>query len=277
MENLFRQSLVAIVGMLVIVGDVGAQSSSPANTQSVGPNIQLPSEVLERLKPITMPKASSVLRGLKVDLVADSTIRPAIFYFEPEENGLWAVALIVPFPKRANVMRSITLQGLIRLTLTLDLIGEFDVPLLIPGKAFIPFAGLPLFRSTVTTSSVRKTTSLSGDLTRLTAPTPGVSFTYVNAFEVQTTGKGMFTTSTSAKVEVTGECVTATESKEATMLHPKLKGSFLAVSCEERRGQTTERQEYAYLVESALYVLLSAADAQGKKTSYNITDVEYSE
>jgi len=49
----------------------------------------------------------------------------------------------------------------------------------------------------------------------------------------------------------------------------------LAVSCEERREQTVERQEYAYLTESALYVLLSATDAQGKKTSYTITDVEY--
>jgi hypothetical protein len=200
-----------------------------------------------------------------------------VFYFEPQENGLWAVAFILPFPNRANVMRSITLQGLIRLALTLELLGEFDVPLLTPGKAFVPFAGLPLFKSTVKTSSIRKTTSLSGDLARLISPVPGVNFSYVNAFEVQTTGKGMFTTSTGSKVEATASCVSATEVKLATTLHPKLKGSFLSVSCEERRGPTMEKEEYAYLVESTLYILLNTTDAQGKKTSYRITDVEYAD
>jgi hypothetical protein len=274
------QAFLAAVFIILFIGSSSGQSVLLANPQptpeSIAPNIQLPSAVLGRLKDIPPSKVSiSALRALKVELSAGSDARPALFYFEPLDNGLWAVALIVPFPNRANVMRSITLKGLIRLALTLDLIGEFDIPLVIPGKGFVPFSGLPLFKSTVKTSLVRKTTALSGDLSSLISPTPGARFSYVNAFETQTTGRGVFTTSTGSKVEVNASCVAAAELKSGTTLHPKLRGSFLPISCEQRRGQLIETSEYAFLIDSALYILLAITGVQDKKTTYRITDVEY--
>jgi hypothetical protein len=53
------------------------------------------------------------------------------------------------------------------------------------------------------------------------------------------------------------------------------KGLREPLLCEERHGQITETREYAYLPDIALYLLLSATDSQGKKTTYKITDIEY--
>jgi hypothetical protein len=66
----FRTIVAAVIGMFVVISVASAQTSSPA-TQSVAPNIQLPSDLLDRLKPISMPKPSAVLRAMKVDLAAE--------------------------------------------------------------------------------------------------------------------------------------------------------------------------------------------------------------
>lgn len=269
-----KTAVIGTIFALVFVPGSTLGLSGNFASERIAPEIELPPAVLDQVKNLSLAAAPPApLASLGVELSTPSGSRRADIHFERLSNGLWGVALIVPIAKGANVMRAVTLQGMVTLGQTLELYNEVQMVVPIPAKGYLP---LVLVKSSIRTSSLRKSQSVSGDFEALLSPRDARKFKYSTVFEVQTIGRGSLTTSTaSSKHDLSVEC-SASTARPASMIYSKLKGMAIGVACEAtRNGQSDGVQHYEYLVESQIYVLASATDAQRNTTGYKITDVAY--
>ena len=233
--------------------------------------VELPSAVREELS--KLPKRDAVrmqLRSLKIDIDTGSETAKAERIFYPLENGLTGIMEVLP--SRNSQAQSLSLHGLIDLVWMMEMVTSSESVVPIPiGKVFVPFG---INRSTKT-SVLRKTSSLSGDLKSLNSPSPEMRFSYQQNIDAELTSKGLLSLSTNFRSETTVTC-NVQGAVDAKTLHPKFQGAYLPVSCEGKdpKGPLIVR-EFAYLVDSQVYLLLSLSGGD-QKEKYKITDVEYS-
>jgi hypothetical protein len=244
-----------IVGFCAIAtSGVALAQSAPGTSQVPAPDIELSSAVRQELEKLALPKVSEPLKSIKFAVKSGSLD----FFYEPFENGLWGVAQLSTGSRGKVVQRLITLSGLIVLGGTLDALSEQDIPVF--GRA--PFS-LPLKHTTIRTFRAE---NLSGDLAVLTSPAPGAKFSYELSMHVGSR--------TSDRVDK-ASCVVENKADAAT-LHPKLRGSYLPVTCEETRDGRDSSRQYAYLVESKVYVLTNISGGFNEG-SYRFAEVQYAE
>lgn len=244
--------------------DVLAQGTPPTQAVELSPNVR------EELSKLPKRDASAAqIKLLKIDIDSGSEITKAERHFELLDNRL--VGITETLPTRNSQARSLTLQGIIDLVWTMEVLtsGETVIPL--PGgKAFLPFG----VSRTIKTSLVRTTSLLSGDLPILVTPAPETPFSYEHTIDNELSRKGLLSLTSSFRIETKVTC-RVKAAAEATLIHPKLLGTYLPVTCDGKdpEGPPFSR-DFAYLVDSQLYILLSLT-SRGRRETYKITDVEY--
>lgn len=167
------------------------------------------------------------------------------------------------------------LQGLVPLATVTEVAVELDTTSVVPiGKVFLPFG----IKSSIKSGGNTSVNQLSGELEKMTAPTPGVKFPVDYAWDanVVSTTSGLFggTKASSFSFSVKQIC-TADKESEASTLHARLQGKYRKVTCDGTLSNgATRSEEYAFLVDSDLYLLLSTT-TNGRTDRYTIAEVEY--
>lgn len=244
----------------------GAFAQGASSTQIV----ELSSNVRDELSKLPKRDVSTAqLKTLKIDIDAGSGITKAEKSFEFLGNGLVGVTEVLP--AQNSQARSLTLQGIVELVWTMEVLtsGETVIPL--PGaKAFLPFG----VSRTIRTSVVRKTNTLSGELPALVVPTPQIPFSFEQTTDTELSRKGLLSLTSNFRNETKISC-TVQAAADAKAIHPKLMGQYLPVTCEGKdpKGPPFVR-EFAYVIDSHLYILLSTTGRDRRET-HKITDVEY--
>lgn len=253
----------AIAGLMVLFSP-NARAEGSAATVEIPPEIrQQIDKVIPRQAPVT------VLRRLSGKIDSGGTHTAVERVFERADSGLWGVttAMIV----RGALVRSVlSLQGIVELSATAAVDRDFKLDSVLPvGKTFVPYG----VSRNVKANASMAVTSLSGDLEALTAPTAGGKFHYARSSAGQNTvtTTGLFGGTKTMPISVTAKahCSAGSEA-DASAVHPALRGRYLPVTCDVEFNGSSRTEEYAYLVDSALYVLLAAG---GEK--YTVERVEY--
>jgi len=253
----------------------GALSQDAKSEKPTAGVIELPDVVrdqISKLVPKTPPAAP--LRTIRGVVESGSSKPRAERHFERIENGLWGVTLVITV-RGAIVRRALTLQGLMQLATVTEIDREYDSAALIPvGKYFVSFSVVKGLRANGSTN----TTAVSGDLETLVSPSEGSKFSFDQAWDAQstTTTTGLFggTRTSNLSLSLKQSCVVEKE-LDASSLHPKLRGKYLPVICEGPLSNgSTRTDQYAFLRDSNLYVLLSTG-TDGRADKYTISDVEY--
>jgi hypothetical protein len=253
--------------LTVNVASLYAQApAAPANVELLAPI----RETVSAVTPKAMPAAP--LRLIRGHVASGGARPPADRYYERLDNGLWGVTLVITV-RGAVIRRQLTLQGMLPLATVSEIDRDYDVNSFVPfGPSIVAFGVTKNLKANGSTN----TTSLSGDLERLVAPAQGTAFSFEHAWEANVTTPGVFggTRSTSLSLGLQQKCVAEKEG-EANTLHEKLRGKFLLVRCEGKLNNGSARSdEFAYLPESGVYVLLGSS-TNGNTDRYTIADVEY--
>jgi hypothetical protein len=247
---LVMSALTVGLNALMTSGPTLAQSA-PSASQSPGGDIELSAAVRQALGNLTFPKVSERLKSIKVG-------SGVLTYYERLENGLWGVTQVATDSRGNFIQRQVTLSGLIALGGTLQAVTTSELA---------TFFRVPIFLGPVTRAynGTSQSDNLKGDLATLTNPAPGSQFSYELSMQIHNGSK-------TSNREIRAFCAAGTSASAAT-LHPKLRGSFLPVTCEQVRDGAASTIKYAYLIESGLYVATSAS--YGRDIVF--ADVEYAE
>ncbi len=256
----------------VALGFMGnANAQSPVSSGSV----ELPAGIRDQIAKVTPKTAPSAPLRLIRGVVESGSAKPAAErHFERLENGLWGVTLVITV-RGAIIRRSLTLQGLVPLATVTEIAREYDSTSLVPiGKIFLSYSVTKDLKANGSTN----TTALSGDLEQMVVPAMGSKFSVEHSWDAQTsvTTSGLFGgTRTSNRSLSLKQTCTAKKEGDAASLHGQLRGKYLLVSCEGTLNNgSTRSEQYAFLPDSGLYVLLSTA-TDGHEDKYTITEVEY--
>ena len=175
----------------------------------------------------------------------------------------------------AIIRRALTLQGLVPLATVTEIAREYDASSVVPlGKSFFSYSVTRDLKANGTTNS----TALSGDLAQLVAPAVGSRFSFEQSWDAQSmvTTSGLFGgTKTSTSSFTLKQTCAVEEERDAAVLHRNFQGKYMPVNCEGKLSNGALRiDQYAFLVDSAVYLLLSSA-TNGNVDKYTIADVEY--
>ena len=171
--------------------------------------------------------------------------------------------------KVTRVQRLLTLQNLVRLAGADEISGELETPIIIPGKLLF---SIP-HRSPLQLSATFGADSLNGGLAEAVAPIAGKTFSYESSLQQDVKSKYFSKHSTSA---ISLSC-TVENVLDASKLNPKMKGSYLPVTCQRTINKEISVDRLAYLIESGIYVVLGSTLPGGKQEVRTIIDVEYAE
>lgn len=254
---------------LGVMGNTNAQAPGTSGSVELSTGIR---DQIGKVIPKTAPSAPlRLIRGV----VESGGAKPASErHFERLENGLWGVTLIITV-RGAIIRRSLTLQGLVPLATVTEIAREYDYAASVPiGKIFLPYSVTKDLKASGSTN----TTALSGDLEQMVVPATGSQFSFEHSWDAQTsvTTSGLFggTRTSNLRLSLKQTCTTEKEG-DAASLHGKLRGKYLLVSCEGALNNgSTRSDQYAFLPDSGLYVLLSTS-TNGHVDKYTIVDVEY--
>ncbi len=261
------------LGAVALLWGTLAAAQTPAETPEqavvLSPAIQAQ---VSALAPKTVPTA--LLRSVKGVVESGSSTSQAVRYFERLDNGLWSSTLELG-TKKGIVRKSLMLQGIVPLATVTEIAVELDTTSVVPiGKVFLPFG----IKSSVKSGGSTSVNQLSGELEKMMAPAAGVKFPLDYGWDgrVVSTTSGLFggTKASSLSLSVKQVC-TADNELEASTLNPRLLGKYRKVTCDGALSSgATRSEEYAYLVDSDLYVLLSST-INGRTDRYTIAEVEY--
>ncbi len=258
-----KRVVIGLAAFLLSSG-ASAQSGAPPAAE-LNPQLRAEFEALPKVNP-TAP-----LRLIKFNTIAGSnTIRGERRYQEVE-SGLWGVIWLVPGKDGKAVLRQmLTFQGLIELASVTDMSVDYETTIALPvAKLFVPFGVSNAFKI----NALRNTTRLSGDFGAIKAAAPNSKFSYSHAYAVDLKMAGMSRNSThELKLECT---VGALES--ASKLHPDFRGSSLPVACAGAMSEGKIALDFAYLVDSLVYVPTASVFPNGSKETYSITEVHYAQ
>ncbi len=139
------------------------------------------------------------------------------------------------------------------------------------GRVYIPFT----LNTAQVSSSASRLDELSGDIGLAIKASANSSFQFRQLKITDRKSKtGWFSSSGTLKNSFVISC-TVGEDKPAAELNPNLRGDYRLAKCEYKNVTgPSSRQEYAYLVDSGIYVRLFS---QGSKTefTYSVTAVDY--
>lgn len=160
-----------------------------------------------------------------------------------------------------GVSRSLSLCGLVTLLAEGRIQMETATSTVLPaGPLFVPFG----FQSSAQANDRTRLTALTSSAARLCSPRAGSQFSYTTAAEVVMKTSGLITSTQTLIQTVAAKCQVARAPEPANKIHPDLQGDQLPVACDvENADGSTTRNEYAYLVDSALYVLLRSVNPMG--------------
>ena len=265
MAHTLRLRVVTGLATLSFAG-VALPQSAVLESKSVAPNVELSEAVREELAKLPLSNVPvAPLKTVTFSVESGSTLQRLDFFYERLDSGLWGVAQLTKTRGGGVVQRQITLQGLVLLGGTLEASSEVEIPIFIPGSRFLPFGPV---KNTIRTNGVYQTETVKGDLITLTNPVPGAKFSYELSFKSRVG-------SSVANREVKASC-TVENASQASALNPKLRGSYLPVTCEETRDGKASIRQYAYLVDSRLYAVTSILSGPNKGV-YKFAEIEYAE
>lgn len=250
------------LGLVVLCFVPIASAQNERGSQSVAPKVELSAVLrqdLARLPLSTVPVAS-----LKMVKFSDEAGTPQLSaYYERLESGLWGVAHLTTAGRTGAVQRQLSLHGLVALGGTIEFSSEVEIPIFVPGVKFLPFGSIT---RPIQTKSTYQAEYIKGDLSTLSNPTPGAKFSYEVSWK---------SSARSSNNEAKASCSVEKEMSAGT-LNSKLRGAFFPITCEEvRNGQTSTRQ-YAYLLESRLYVMTSIVGG-ANEGKFKLAEVEYAD
>ncbi len=268
MPTLIRYCAVVFVAF-GFIGNADSQSPNINATVELSASIR---DQLTKVIPKTEPNAPlRLIRGV----IESGGAKPAAErHFERLDSGLWGVTLVVTV-RGAVIRRTLTLQGLLPLASVSEIAREYDSASLVPiGKVFLSYSVTKDLKANGGTN----TTALSGNLEQMVVPIVGSPFSFEHAWDAQTsvTTSGLFggTRTSNLSLSLKQTCTTEKEG-DAASLHGRLRGKYLLVNCEGTLSNgSTRSDQYAFLSDSAIYILLSTA-TDGRADKYTITDVEY--
>lgn len=257
----------ARVGAACLAGTLRAWADTPAGA----PHVELSAALLPKvaahvpaerpLRPLARHSAAQDFdfkSGAKVQITAE------------RELALLASGLVGIVEKAAlgststqgqGVSRSLSLCGLVTLLAEGRIQTETATSAVLPaGPLFVPFG----FQTSAQANDRTRLTALTSTAPRLCSPRPGTSFTYTTAAEVVMKTAGLFTSTQTLIQTVAAKCQVARAPEPASKIHPDLQGDQLPVACDvENADGSTTRNEYAYLVDSAFYLLLRSVNPMG--------------
>lgn len=253
--------------VLVVAHFIFAQQAFAQETATA---VEVPAAIREQVGKVASKISPSVrLRRVSGNVQSGSSNTPVERFFERLDSGLWGVTTAY-LVRGALVRSTLTLQGLVELTAVATVDRDFNIDSIIPiGKLFVPYGT----NKNLKASGAIAITSLSGDLAVLSAPTAGSKFSYVRTATgqntVATTGLFGGTRTHTLNISAKADCSAGPET-EASMLHTQLRGKYLPVKCEGELNGSARIDEYAYLLDSGLYVALSSGNEK-----FSIEKVEY--
>jgi hypothetical protein len=261
--------LTTAIAALSVVNGAHGQSSDSSD------KVEVPAIIRERIADVTPKSVPTVVLRRVRGVVESGGAKPsAERYFERLDNGLWGTTLVITV-RGAIIRRALTLQGLVPLATVTEIAREYDASSVVPlGKSFFSYSVTRDLKANGTTNS----TALSGDLAQLVAPSVGSKFSFEQSWDAQSvvTTSGLFGgTKTSTSSFTLMQTCTVEAERDATVLHGNFQGKYLPVNCEGKLSNgSTRTDQYAFLVSSAVYLLLSTA-TNGNVDKYTIADVEY--
>jgi len=265
MDHTLMRHIATGLATLYFVSVALAQSSAP-ESKSVAPNVELSAAVRQELEKLALSNIPiAPLKTVRFSVESGSTSQRLDFFYERLDSGLWGVAQLTNTGRGGVVQRQLSLEGLVLLGGTLEASSEIELPIFIPGTRFLPFGAV---KKTIQTNAVYQTESIAGDLATLTSPVAGAKFSYELSFQ---TRAGSRTVNNEVKASCSVE-----NGADASALNPKLRGSYLPVTCEESRNGQASTRQYAYLVDSRLYVVTAILSGANKGV-YKFSEVEYAE
>jgi hypothetical protein len=241
-----------------------------ALAEGVTTTVEVPAAIRAQLdKLVSAQSPSPVLRRISGSVQTGSGSSPVERFFERLDSGLWGVTTAI-MVRGALVRNALTLHGLVELTATSTIDRDFKIDAIIPiGKLFVPYGQ----NKNLKANGVIAITSLGGDLDALSAPAAGGKFSYsrsaIGQNTVTTTGMFGGTRTHKLEVEFKADCSAGPEA-DASSLNSQLRGKYLPVKCEGKTNGSARADEFIYLVDSKLYVLLSSGNDK-----FNIEKVEY--
>ena len=264
-------ALFALCG-IVLVGQVNAQSEAPSGQSATAAgSLELPIDIRRQLASLPHGEnPAAPLAVLKFDLVTGRSTRSSQSRYERLDSGLLGVSTLLG-GKGAILSRVLTLKGMVELASTTESTIEIELSNTVAvGKMFFPYS----IHRTLRTSSVRNTTVLSGDLAALIQPQAGTRFSYAHSWENEYSSSAAFSSKKVVTNTFNVTCGVANPADVST-LHQQLRGKYLRVVCEgtNREGETFTN-EFAYLLDSQIYLRLAASNKLGQ-TKYTLTGVEY--
>lgn len=253
--------MALVVSNFLIAGRVVADEAT---------TVDLPAAIREQLTQVVSAQPpQSLLRHVSGNLQSGSGTARVERYFERLDSGLWGISTAI-LVRGALIRNTLTLQGLVELTATTTIDRDFKADSIIPiGKLFVPYG----INKNIKANGVITIASLSGDLNSLSAPVAGGKFSYIRTAigqnTITTTGVFGGTRTHTLNVTAKANCSAGPEA-DASTLHAQLRGKYLPVKCEGETNGSTRSEEYAYLIDSKLYVLLSSGSDK-----FSIDTVEY--
>ncbi len=270
-DNAVR-SMVAAISFACFVSAniplVNAQTSS-------GSGVELLKSVGDiAMKVVSADEAPAQLKVLRGSIDGGPSDARWERHFQRLENGLWGLT-VVSSGRVTSIRRWITLEGIVSLAGVGEIATQYDNTMLLPiGRSFVPFTTAKEVRA----GGSQNTTALSGNLEGLIRPTLGAKTSYEQTYDSVSliTTTGLFGSSkTISKTYILRQTCTTENEEPASSLHPKLRGSYLLVSCDGGLDNGSTRSErFAYLRDSKLFVLLQTS-TNGNGEKYKISEVEY--
>lgn len=196
--------------------------------------------------------------------------------FLPLDNGLLAslnssVFRSTDTQQSEGGSRGVGLCGLVGLVAEGGSKMENSVPF-VARKLFLP-NGL---KTTVNSSSRVRLTAFEASVPSVCAPEPGSRFYYRTETEFTRRTAGVFTRTSAGREIVETICSVGLERQPASKLYPRLQGDYLAVSCESQTGDKKYRTDYAFLLDSAVY-LMTQKSGEWQRSSLQYTEVLYAQ
>jgi hypothetical protein len=238
--------------------------------QEATTTVEVPAAIREQVgKAVSNTSPPALLRRLVGNVQSGSSNTPVERFFERLDSGLWGVTTAY-LVRGALVRNTLTLQGLVELNAVATVDRDFNIDSIIPiGKLFVSYG----VNKNLKANGAIAITSLSGDLEVLSSPAAGTKFSYARTATgqntVTTTGVFGGTRTNTLNITAKADCSAGPEA-EASNLHAQLRGKYLPVKCEGELNGSARIDEYAYLIDSRLYVVLSSGNEK-----FSIDKVEY--
>lgn len=174
--------------------------------------------------------------------------------YQRRADGLWEVARQTSLGSTTTTERMLTVRGLLPLA---EVVRTVLAPTTPPGAMF------QILQAPAMTIDVEAVANeAEGDWSVMLAPHEAGSFSARTAMSVQVSRSGGRSAkrSTEHAARQTEAVCTVAGAKPAASMHPDLRGNYLPVSCTMTVNAKTTTREFAYLVQSNLYVQLSQTD-----------------